>query len=282
MSIHPMAVVSPSAKIDAGVTIGPFCIVESGASIGPGCVLDSRATIKSGVSLGPDNHICEGAVIGGLPQHVHVPEEPGRVVIGRGNMIRENATVHRALVADHATTIGDNCLLMVSAHVAHDCRLGDNVILTNNAMLAGHVHVDDRAYVSGAVGVHQFCRIGTLAMVGGQAHLTRDVPPFVTIDGLSSLVVGLNKIGLRRAGYEQSTIRELMDAYRIIYRSGLLWADILEQLRVRFPSGPAMLFYEFLSTTARGIVSERRAPPGATIKLCEGDEDETTLHVKAA
>ena len=150
---------------------------------------------------------------------------------------------------------------MVSAHVAHDCILGNHVIMTNNSMLAGHVRVDDRAYISGAAGVHQFCRVGTLAMVGGQAHLVKDVPPYVTIDGMSSLVVGLNKIGLRRAGYDQATIRDLMAAYRIIYRSGLIWDEIIEQLRVRFPTGPAALFHEFLSTTARGIVAERRARP---------------------
>ena len=152
--------------------------------------------------------------------------------------------------------------------------------MTNNSMLAGHVRVDDRAYISGAAGVHQFCRVGTLAMVGGQAHLVKDVPPYVTIDGMSSLVVGLNKIGLRRAGYDQATIRDLMAAYRIIYRSGLIWDEIIEQLRVRFPTGPAALFHEFLSTTARGIVAERRAPPGATIKLRDAVEEEPSVRVK--
>jgi UDP-N-acetylglucosamine acyltransferase len=219
-------------------------------------------------------------VLGGLPQHVHVPAQPGRIVIGSGNTIRENVTIHRALVPDHATTIGDNCLLMVNAHVAHDCRLGNHVIVTNNAMLAGHVHVDDRAYISGAVGIHQFCRVGTLAMVGGQAHLVQDVPPYVTVDGLSSLVVGLNKIGLRRTGHDQATIQELMTAYRLVYRSGLRWAEILEQLRTQFPTGPAAAFYEFLSTTARGIVSERRAPPGATIKLRDTVDSEPEVRVK--
>ena len=171
---------------------------------------------------------------------------------------------------------------MVNAHVAHDCHLGNNVIMANNSMLAGHVHVDDRAYISGAAGVHQFCRVGTLAMVGGQAHLVQDVPPYVTVDGLSSLVVGLNKIGLRRAGYNQTAIQELMAAYRMIYRSGLRWAEVLEQLRTQFPTGPAALFYEFLSTTARGIISERRAPPGATIKLREtvDAEPEQGIRVK--
>jgi UDP-N-acetylglucosamine acyltransferase len=254
--------------------------VEAGVAIGPGCLLESRVALKEGTVLGANNHVFEGAVLGGLPQHIHVPDQPGRILLGSGNTIRENVTIHRALMADHATIIGDNCLLMVNSHVAHDCHLGNNVIVTNNAMLAGHVRVDDRAYISGAAGVHQFCRVGTLAMVGGQAHLVQDVPPYVTVDGLSSLVVGLNKIGLRRAGYDQAAIQQLMTAYRLIYRSGLRWTDVLEQLRTRFPSGPAAAFYEFLSTTARGIVSERRTPPGATIKLRETVEAEPEREVR--
>lgn len=280
MSIHPSSIVSPSAQVHPDVQIGPFCIVEPGVTVGPGCILESRVTLKEGTSLGANNHIFENAILGGLPQHVHVPEQPGRVAIGSGNVIRENVTIHRALVTEHATTIGDNCMLMVNVHVAHDCHLGNNVIATNNAMMAGHVRIDDRAYISGAAGVHQFCRVGTLAMVGGQAHLVQDVPPYVTIDGLSSLVVGLNKIGLRRAGYNQAAIQEIMAAYRVIYRSGLRWVEVLEQLRTKFPAGPAAAFYEFLSTTARGIVSERRAPPGATIKIRDTVEAEPEVRVK--
>jgi UDP-N-acetylglucosamine acyltransferase len=280
VNIHPSAIVSPSAEIHSDVRIGPFCIVEAGVTIGSGCVLEGRVALKEGTSLGANNRVFEGAVIGGLPQHIHVPDQPGRVVIGAGNTIRENVTIHRALVPDHATTIGDNCLLMVNSHVAHDCRLGNSVIVTNNAMLAGHVHVDDRAYISGAAGIHQFCRVGTLAMVGGQAHLVQDVPPYVTVDGLSSLVVGLNKIGLRRAGHDQAAIQAIMAAYRVIYRSGLRWTEVLEQLRTSFPTGPASAFYEFLSTTARGIVSERRTPPGATIKLRDTEEAEPEVRVK--
>jgi UDP-N-acetylglucosamine acyltransferase len=280
VSIHPLAIVDPSAHIASDVQIGPFCIIEAGVTVGPGCVLESRAILKEGTTLGPNNHVFEGAILGGLPQHVHIPEKPGCVVVGANNTIRENVTIHRALAPDHATVVGNHCLLMVNCHVAHDCHLGNNVIVTNNAMLAGHVRVDDRAYISGATGIHQFCRVGTLAMVGGQAHLVQDVPPYVTVDGLSSLVVGLNKIGLRRAGYNSTTIQEIMAAYRLIYRSGLRWAEVLEQLRTHFPTGPAALFYEFLSTTARGIISERRAPPGATIKLRDTIEAEPEVRVK--
>jgi UDP-N-acetylglucosamine acyltransferase len=280
VSIHSSAIVSSTAQVASDVQIGPFTVIEPGAMIGPGCAIESRVTIKEGTILGENNRVFEGAVIGGLPQHVHIPDDPGRVVVGSNNVIRENVTIHRALAPDHSTVIGDNCLMMANAHVAHDCHIGNNVIITNNALLAGHVIVGDRAYISGAAGVHQFCRVGTFAMVGGQAHLVQDVPPYVTVDGLSSLVVGLNKVGLRRAGFKQAAIQEVMAAYRVIYRSGLRWADVLEQLRTQFPHGPAALFYEFLSTSARGIVSERRAPPGATIKLRETVEAEPEQEVR--
>ncbi len=274
MSIHPLAIVSPSAQIGPGVKIGPFCVVEDDARIGADCILESRAVIKCGTSLGPRCHVFEGAVLGGLPQHIHIPERPGQVIIGSDNVIRENVTVHRALDEQHSTTIGDHCLLMVNSHIAHDCRVGNHVILTNNVMLAGHVTVGDRVFMSGASGIHQFCNIGTLAMVGGQAHLVQDVPPYVTVDGLSSLVVGLNLVGLRRAGYDQAKIQQLKAAYRLIYRSGMMWKQILETLKNDFAYGPAAAFYEFLSATKRGIVSERRLPPNATLKIKSREQEE--------
>jgi UDP-N-acetylglucosamine acyltransferase len=284
--IHPTAVVDPLARIASDVEIGPHCVVEGDVLIDSGCKLESRVVVKNGTTLGANNHIFEGAVLGGLPQHINIPENPGRVVVGCGNTIRENVTIHRALDEDEATIVGNGCLLMVNSHVAHDCRLGDNVIAVNNVMLAGHVTLGDRAYVSGAVAVHQYCRIGTSAMVGGQAHIVKDVPPFVTVDGLSSLVVGLNQIGLRRAGYSFEDICLLKKAYRVIYRSRLSWNDILARLRFEFADGLAARFYEFLSTTTRGIVNERRLPPGATLKLRNetsgpADETEEILHLRA-
>lgn len=273
---------SPEANIGPDVQIGPFSVIEPGVTIGEGCVLESRVVVKSGTTLGPNNHLFEGATIGGLPQHVHVPESPGRVLIGAGNTFRENVTIHRALEADEATVLGDNNLLMVNAHIAHDCRLGDFTIFANNAMLAGHVTVGDRAYVSGAAGVHQFCRIGSLAIVGGQAHVVKDVPPFVTVDGLSSLVVGLNQIGLRRAGHSAAEVRRLKEAYRVIYRSGLAWNEILAKLREEYTDGLAALFHQFLSTTTRGILCERRPPPGATIRITtQPDEVPQQLRARA-
>ena len=182
----------------------------------------------------------------------------------------------------HATQIGDNNYLMVGAHVAHDCVIGSNTIITNNTLLAGHVHLGDRVYLSGGAAVHQFCRIGTLAMIGGQGHITRDVPPFVTVDGLSSLVVGLNKVGLRRAGYGVDQVRQLKKAYRLVYRSGMPFEVIVEELQRQFPDGPAAEFHQMLATTKRGIVSERRTPPRAILKLhSEAEGDAADVRVKA-
>lgn len=272
MPIHPLAAVSPYALLGNGVTVGPFCVVEPGVEIGDGCQLASRVVIKTGTRLGRENHVFEGAVLGGLPQHIHMPECPGRVEIGDGNVIRENVTIHRALEANHATRIGNGCLLMVGSHVAHDCSLGDGVILTNNVMLAGHVNIGDRAYLAGAVAVHQFCRIGRLAMVGGLARIRQDVPPFVTVDGGSTMIVGLNRVGLRRAGFTPDELARLKTAYQIIYRSGLAWDEMLDVLQLEFPTGPASEFVPFFIMGKRGFVQERRTPPGATVRLVRDDQ----------
>jgi UDP-N-acetylglucosamine acyltransferase len=257
------------ATIGQGVEIHPFCVVEKGAVIGDGCILESRAVVKEGTTLGRDNHLYEGVVLGGHPQHTRMPSKIGTLQIGSGNTFRENVTVHRALEAGHATYLGDGNLLMINVHIAHDCHIGNHTIFANNAMLAGHVTVDDRAYLSGAVGVHQFCRIGRLAMVGGQAHIVKDVPPFVTVDGKSSYVVGLNQVGLRRNGFSRDDIAQLKEAYRLIYRGGLLWDDMLIQLAAAFSNGPAAAFHEFFRGGKRGFTPERRLPPTSTIKLVD-------------
>lgn len=277
MKSYPMAIVSPMAKIGRNVKIGPFCVIESEVTIEDDCILESSVVVKSGVRMGSGNHVFEGAILGGPPQHVHVPERPGQVLIGSGNTIREYVTVHRALDEDEATTIGDNNLLMANVHVAHDCRIGNHVIFANDTLLAGHVTVEDRAYLSGGVGVHQFCRIGSLAMVGGHSRVIKDIPPFVTVDGQTSLVVGLNHIGLRRAGFSSQDIEQLKEAYRLIYRNGTTWNETLKQLQLRFTEGPAARYHTFLSATTRGICAERRLPPGATIKLRREGEEEVTM-----
>ncbi len=265
--IHPTACISPRARLAEDVQIGAFCVVEDEVELGAGCRLENHVVVKAGTVMGPGNWVCEHAVLGGLAQHKSPSGPAGRVRIGARNMIREQVTIHRALSASAETVLGDDNLLMVAAHIAHDCRVGNHVILANNVLLAGHVEVGDRAFMSGASAVHQFCRVGSLAMVGGQAHITKDVPPYVTIDGLSSMIVGLNVVGLRRAGFTASDLQALKAAYRVAFRMGLRWEETLERLRAEFPQGPASSFHQFLATSKRGCVTERSVPKRATLKL---------------
>jgi UDP-N-acetylglucosamine acyltransferase len=279
--------VSPQAEIGSNVSIGPFCVVDSDVKIGDGTTLAARVSVKDGTRLGKNNEISEGAILGGRPQHKRAGEKLGELHIGNGNTIRENVTLHRGLEPGNNTVVGDNNLIMVNAHVAHDCHIGNQTIIANNVMLAGHVTVGNCAYLSGAAGIHQFCRIGHYAMVGGQAHINQDVPPFVTIDGQSSTVVGLNIIGLRRAGFSDADLLQLKQAYRIVYRSGMTWSETLRVLADTFHDGPAAQFLPFLSSGKRGFTQERRVPRSATVPLprrtevCD-DSDAPTIKLRNA
>jgi len=285
VNIHPLAIVSPEAEIGSDVSIGPFAVVERGTVLAAGCQLGSHVVVKEGTQLGPNTVVHEAAILGGLPQHLNKPKFPGLLIVGANNTIREHATLHRAMKAGAATVVGDSNFIMAGVHIAHDCRIGNNVIFANNALLAGHVTIEDRAFISGAVGIHQFCRVGRLAMVGAHAKVVQDVPPYVTIDGISGCVVGLNLIGLRRNGYSSDDVIQLKTAYRLIYRRGLKWSEVLEQLKADFPEGPAGVYSKFLSGGTRGFVQERRMPPGATLKLRAADDEPPSaaieLRVKA-
>jgi len=274
--IHPTAVVDPRAELAKDVEVGPLCVVEEDVVLGPGCRMEARSSIKRGTTLGASNTVCEGAILGGRPQHKLAGEDNGRLIIGDGNHFRENVTVHRGLKAGGDTIIGDSSYIMVSSHVGHDCHIGNDTLIANNAMLAGHVIVEDRAYISGAVGVHQFCRIGSLAMLSGHARITRDVPPFVNVDGNTSLVVGLNTVGLRRAGFTSDDILQLKAAYRHIYRSGLPFGEMVAQLAEKFAEGPAARYHEFFSDGKRGFTPERRSPRGATLTVRSGEAEDAT------
>ena len=202
-------------------------------------------------------------------------------MIGAGNTLRENVTIHRSMEAGKQTTVGDDNLIMAGVHVAHDCRVGNRVIIANNTLMAGHIEIDDSAFLSGSVAIHQFCRIGRCAMIGGHARILKDVPPFVTVDGETSRVVGLNLVGLRRNGFSREQIKQLKAVYRLIYRSGLPWREMLDQLAEQFPDGVAAEFHPFFCGGERGFTQERRMPPKATLKIREEDEAETVVHKKA-
>jgi len=272
-TIHPSAVVSPLAELGRDVSVGPFCTIEPGAVIGDGCRLEARVTVKEGTSLGICNEIGEGAVIGGRAQHLHNGAVGGKLILGDHNKIREYCTMHRAFKPEDCTRIGSHNMFMVGSHVAHDCQVGSYIVAVNNVLLGGHVHVGDRAFIGGAAAVHQFCRIGTFAMVGGLTKIIKDVPPYMTVDGTPAHVVGLNKVGLRRGGMEPGAIQQLKDAYRLIYRRGLRWTEVLEALNADFATEPAATLLRFFQTSKRGFTPERRTPKAAVLRLIGAAED---------
>lgn len=231
MSIHHTSIVSPHAKLGAGVSAGPYAIIEHDVEIGDGCEILAHAVIKRFTTLGILNTVHECAVLGGEPQDAGFADCVSYLRIGSHNRIREGVTMHRGTQPESATTVGSNCFLMGNAHVAHDCRLADGVLLANNVALAGHVDIGDQAFLSGGVVVHQFCRIGRLAMVGGNSKIVQDCLPFVITDGMPGRACGLNFIGLRRAGLKPGEIRRLKEAYRLLLRSGLRLEDALSHLR---------------------------------------------------
>ena len=255
--IDPSARVSPDAQLGPDVVVGPFCLVRPGAAIGRGCILDSYVVVEPGTCLGENNRVFHGAVLGAPPQHIAAGEEVGTLVIGSGNLIREHVTIHRALKTGGVTRVGNHNMIMVGAHIAHDCRIGNHVIMANNVLLAGHVSVDDRVFLSGSAVVHQFCRIGHLAMLGALARVGKDVAPYVTIDGGTNRVVGLNLVGIRRAGIAADKIRQLKAAYRLVFRSGLPWEQRIARLRQEFSTGPAGRFREFFQDSVRSYCQER-------------------------
>lgn len=213
-NIHPTAVVSPKAEIDADVKIGPFSVIEdhvviqSGTEVGPQCVLHSF------VKLGANNQLHAQVVLGGLPQDISFGGEETWVEIGDNNIVRENCTVHRSTNSNIPTRVGSNCFLMSYSHVAHDCQLGDEVVLTAYVGLSGHIEIGDKANLGGHVGTHQFIRIGTLSMIAGYTPVRKDVMPYCLLGGDPVRHYRLNSIGLRRAGVRGERYRKLEQAFR--------------------------------------------------------------------
>ena len=221
MNVHPTAIIDPTAQLGAGVGVGPYAVIESATEIGDDSEVRAHAVIKRFTTLGPDNIVHEGAILGGEPQDLGFKQCESYLRIGASNAFRESVTVHRGSEPESETVIGSYCFIMACAHVAHNCRLADRVIIANNVALAGHVEIQDGAFISGGVVVHQFCRLGRLSMIGGNSKIVQDCLPFVVTDGVPGRAHGLNVVGLRRAGFKSSEIQKLKEAYRILLRSGL-------------------------------------------------------------
>lgn len=218
------------ARLGRGVSVGPYAVIESDTEIGDATEIRAHAVIKRFTSVGCANVIHEGAVLGGEPQVSDYTDCESYLRIGARNRIREGVTIHRGAQPGSTTSVGSDCFIMAYAHVAHNCRLGDWVIMANNVALAGHVEVEDQAFLSGGVVVHQFCRVGRLSMVGGNAKIVQDCLPFVITDGVPGRARGLNAVGLRRAVISTDQIRRLKQAYRVLLRSGLALEEALAHL----------------------------------------------------
>jgi UDP-N-acetylglucosamine acyltransferase len=219
--IHPTAIVSKSAKLGANVKIGPFSIIEDEVEIGDGTEIRSNVVIANGATLGKDNIICNGVVIATEPQDLKYAGEKTFVKIGDRNMIREFVTINRATPATYNTVVGNDCLIMAYAHVAHDCQLGDRIIMANATQLGGHVHVEDWVIFGGVVKVHQFSVVGCHAMIGADVKLAKDVPPYTLIGSNPPKVDNLNAIGLKRRGFTPEVIRSIENFYKVVLHSGL-------------------------------------------------------------
>jgi UDP-N-acetylglucosamine acyltransferase len=230
MNIHPTAIISQGAKLGDEVNIGAYAIIETDTEIGDRTEIRAHACIKRFTKLGADNLIHEGAVLGGEPQDLSFRDCTSYLKVGDRNRIREGVTMHRASKAGAATVVGSDCFIMAYAHVAHDCKLGNQIIIANNVALAGHIEIEDQVFISGGVVIHQFSRIGRLAMIGGNSKIVQDCLPFITTDGMPGRATGLNVVGLRRAGFDAGDLRELKRAYRTLLRSGLGLEDALAQL----------------------------------------------------
>lgn len=255
MSIHPTAIVASTARLGAGVTIGPYATIGDHVTLGDGTSVGAHAVVEGGAQVGKDCRIFSHAVVGSEPQDLKYRGEKSLLVVGDGTVIREFATLNRATSGGGGkTVVGKNCLIMAYGHVAHDCHLGDGVILANAATLGGHVVIEEHAIVGGLTGVHQFCRIGAHAIIGGCSGLLLDIPPYVKAQGNRPRLYGLNTVGLKRHRFPPETIRHLKQAYRLLFLSGLPTGQALERIGAELPAcAEVQHLVHFIKTSSRGI-----------------------------
>lgn len=256
MKIHPTAIVDSRARLSGDVSVGPFSLIEDGVEIAAGTVVGSHVVIKRGTTIGEQCRIYAGAVIGEEAQDWEFAGGESFVRIGHRNLIREHVTIHRGTKPGSATLIGDDNFLMAGSHIAHNCQLGSHIVLANNVLLAGHVEIEDHAFLSGGVVVHQFSKIGKLAMVGGNTRVIQDVPPFVLASDFHVAAKGLNIVGMRRHGMKPEQVRALKRAYQLLYRSRLPLERALQQIESEIPTEETLHLVCFVRRSQRGICRE--------------------------
>jgi UDP-N-acetylglucosamine acyltransferase len=262
MPIDSSAVIAATARIDSdsyigpGVRIGEYCVVEGEVSIGAGCVLEPYVYVKRWTTLGERNEISAGTVLGTDPLDKNFSGARSYLRIGNGNRIREHYTISRGTAPESVTEIGDGNYIMTSGHIAHNCKVGNNTVIASCALLAGYVEVEDEAFVSGGVVVHQYSKIGRLAMIGGNTRINSDVPPFFLYAGYNVQAKGLNVVGLKRAGYKAPDISILKKAYQVLYRSELKLGDALAKIENELATPETLHLVNFIRRSERGICRE--------------------------
>lgn len=260
--IDPSANIAPSARIDSSAVIGPgvriadFCIVESDVVIGAGCQIEPYVYVKRWTTLGERNHVSAGTVLGTDPLDKNFKGERSYLKIGNDNTIREHYTISRGTEPESDTMIGDGNYIMTSGHIAHNCKIGNQTVIASCALIAGYVEVEDQAFISGGVVVHQFSKIGRLAMIGGNTRVNLDVPPYFLYSDFNVTPIGLNVVGLKRAGISHSDVRALKAAYQLLYRSNLKLDDALARIEAEVPTEYTRHLIAFIQSSKRGICRE--------------------------
>lgn len=254
--IHPSAIISPQAEIGKNCHIGAYCIIGDEVVLGDEVRLESHVVVDGNTKIGDETKIFPFVSIGLAPQDLKYKGEPTRVEIGKRNHIREFVTVHRGTEGGGGLTkIGDDNLLMAQAHVAHDCRIGNEVIMANAATLAGHVEIADRANIGAYSGVHQFCRIGYEAFVGGYSVVVKDAMPFAIIQGNHAKCYGLNRVGMKRRGYAKEIIEKLHSAFHLLLSAKLNTSQAVEKIKEEITGCREVdLLVEFIESSKRGVV----------------------------
>lgn len=254
--IHPTAIVHPKAQIDATVQVGPYAVIDEGVTLGANCVVGPYVHLTGILIAGKDNQFLDGSVIGGAPQDLKYKDAPTRVCIADGNVFREHVTVHRSNKPEEDTVIGSNNFLMAHSHVGHNVHLGNHTIIANGVLLAGHATVQDRAFLSGNCLVHQFVRIGTVALMQGGSAVSKDLPPFTIARGDNG-ICGLNTLGLRRAGFNAEQRLELKKLYHALFRSHRNLRTALALAQRDFRSDAARVILDFVASSKRGVCSDK-------------------------
>lgn len=262
MSIHRTAIVDPKADVDPSAEVGPYCVIDGNVKIASGCRLYHNVFVTGWTQIEPDCELHPGVIVGHAPQDIKYKGERTYCRIGARTLLREYATVHRGTMPESETVVGPDCFLLGGSHVGHNCRLGSGVTLINNVLLAGHVEVHEGATLGGAAAVHQFVRIGERSMVGGNARVSMDVPPFALVD-VDGRVVGLNRVGMRRAGMAHADLVELRAAYRILYGSNLPFQAAINRVALQANGDAVKKLVAFLrGPSRRGITGAARGTKG--------------------